>query len=161
MPQLDPSTFLPQLFWLAVIFGALYYVMSRVALPRVASVLEERRGRIAGDLDQAAHLRAKAEEALAAYEQGLAEARMRAEALARETRDRLNAESEERRKTLEAQLSARLAEAEARIGEVKQQAMNNVRAIAAEAAETFVEQLIGEKPDRGSVEAAVDTVMAA
>ena len=161
MPQLDPSTFLPQLFWLAITFGALYYVMSRVALPRVASILEERRSRIAGDLDQAAHLRAKAEEALAAYEQGLAEARMRAEALARETRDRLNADSEERRRVLEAQLSARLAEAETRIGEVKQQAMNNVRAIAAEAAETIVEQLIGEKPDRSAVEAAVDRAMAA
>ncbi len=107
MPQLDPAVFLPQIFWLAIIFGLLYLVMSRVALPQVASVLEERRNRIAADLDQAAQFRAKAEEALAAYEQGIAEARKRAETLAREARDRLNAEAEERRKVLEAQLAAR------------------------------------------------------
>ena len=155
MPQLDPSTFLPQLFWLAIIFGLLYFVMSRVALPEIAAVLEERRKRIAGDLDRAADLKARADEAVAAYEQRLAEARMRAEALARETRDRLNAEAEERRKALEAQLNERLAAAEARIQTLKTQAMSSVQAIAAEAAGTIVEQLTGDRPAPGAVEAAL------
>ena len=155
MPQLNSAVFLPQLFWLAVIFGLLYFVMSRVALPEIAAVLEERRKRIAGDLDRAADLKAKADEAVAAYEQRLAEARMRAEALARETRDRLNAEAEERRKALEAQLNERLAAAEARIEALKSQAMSNVRTIAAEAAGAIVEQLTGDRPAPAAVETAL------
>ena len=155
MPQLNPAVFLPQLFWLAIIFGLLYAVMARVALPQIAAVLEERRGRIAGDLDRAADLKAKADAAVAAYEQRLAEARLRAEALARETRDTLNAEAEERRKALEAELNERLAAAEARIEALKREAMSNVRAIAAEAAGSIVERLTGDRPAPGAVEAAL------
>ena len=155
MPQLNSAVFLPQLFWLAIIFGLLYLVMSRVALPEIAAVLEERRKRIASDLDRAADLKAKADEAVAAYEQRLAEARMRAEALARETRDTLNAEAEERRKALEAELNGRLAAAEARIEALKREAMSNVRTIAAEAAGTIVEQLTGDRPATAAVEAAL------
>ena len=75
MPQLDISTFPPQLFWLAVTFIVLYLLMSRLGLPRVTAIIEARRKRLDDDLSRAAEVRAEAEATVAAYQRTLAEAR--------------------------------------------------------------------------------------
>ena len=102
MPQLETGDYGPQLVWLAITFIALYLVMSRIALPRVASVVDNRRDRIANDLDTAARLRQETDEVIAAYEQELAEARNKAHRIAAETREKLNAEFAEERARIEA-----------------------------------------------------------
>ena len=60
LPQLNPDFFSPQLIWLGISFITLYYLMSKVALPKVAEVLEERQERITNDLDRAGNLRRQA-----------------------------------------------------------------------------------------------------
>ena len=68
MPQLDVSTFTPQLVWLAISFIALYLLMSRLALPRVDAIIEARRKRMDDDLARAAAIKAEAEAVIAAYQ---------------------------------------------------------------------------------------------
>src|SRR5262245_30255406 len=97
-PPFEKETFASQLVWLAVCFVLLYLLMAKVALPRVGSIIDARRNRIEGDLGEANRLKVSADEAMAAYEKSLAEARNRAQALAAETRDRLNAEADKSRK---------------------------------------------------------------
>ena len=82
MPQFDPDTFAPQLIWLAITFIGLYFVMARMALPRIGNAIEHRRDRIANDLDQAQALKEATDRAIASYEERLAEARSRAHSLA-------------------------------------------------------------------------------
>jgi F-type H+-transporting ATPase subunit b len=101
-------------------------------------------------------MKTRAEEAGAAYEKSLAEARARAQALAQSTRAKLGAESEAKRKALEADLSARLAQAEAAIAVTKNQAMSNVRGIARETTVAIVERLTGRAPSPQAVDAALD-----
>ena len=91
MPQLNPAFFPTQLFWLAVCFVVFFLLMWRLALPRVATIMQQRQERIAGDLDRAAQLKRDAEEVVAAYEASLAEARAKAQALYRETSDAISA----------------------------------------------------------------------
>jgi F-type H+-transporting ATPase subunit b len=130
--------------------------MSRVALPRIGSILEERRQRISSDLAQAQRLKDESDAAVAAYEKALAEARARAQALVSDSRQRQAAEAEARRKELEAALNARIGEAEKAVANVKAAAMVNVRGIATEAAAAIVERLIGSAPaSRETVAAAV------
>jgi F-type H+-transporting ATPase subunit b len=155
MPQLDYHDWAPQLVWLAISFAALYLIMARLALPRIATVLEERRDRIATDLDQAEQLKKQTEEAIAAYEQALAEARARAHAIAQETRDKLGAEVEAERAEVEATLAETLAEAEARIQASKDTALAHVDEVAAETAEMIVKQLVGGKVTKAEVKSAV------
>ena len=100
MPQLEVSTFVPQLFWLAITFGLLFLLMAKLGLPRVGGLLEARRKRIDDDLAQAAQLKAEAEAALAAYQQTMAAARAQAQAAVKETTDRLAAEAAERQRQL-------------------------------------------------------------
>ena len=155
-PPFDPSTFPSQLVSLAIAFVALYLIVSRIALPRVGGVIEARQKAIDGDLAQAQNLKDESEAALRAYENDLAAARTRAQAISTETRDKLNAASEAERKTLEDQLAHKLADAEKTIAATRSSAMSNVRGIAADAASAIVQRLTGIAPDGKSVEAAVD-----
>jgi F-type H+-transporting ATPase subunit b len=155
-PPFASETFASQLLWFAITFGLLYVVMSRVALPRVAAVLEKRSSRLAGDLDEAQRLKAESEAAAEAYERSLFEARSRAKAIAKETRDKLNAETDARRKALEAELRAKLEVAESALRARSAEAMGNVRTISAEAAAAIIERLTGRVPDRAALETALD-----
>lgn len=158
-PPFDATTYPSQLIWLAITFGALYLLMSRVALPRIATILEERHDRIADDIEEANRLKAESEAAQRAYEAALASARSKAQGIAGETRDKLSAESEASRKSLEAELNAKLSAAEAQIASTKTAAMANVRDIAVEAAGAIVNTLTGEAPAPQAVESAVDTAI--
>lgn len=142
-PPFDGSTFGGQLLWLAITFGALYLLMSRVALPRIGSILETRRTRIEGDLKEAERLRQETEKAAAAYEAALAEARQNAHAIAEETRAGIKADIDGRRADVEAQLAKRVADAEARILADKTAALANVGTIAADTAQALVAKISG------------------
>ena len=155
-PPFDSSTFASQLVSLLIAFVALYLIASKIALPRVGSVLDARANAIEGDLAAAQKLKDESDAALKAYEAELAAARSRAQAISTETREKLNAASEAERKTLEARLSVKLAEAEKTIAATREAAMRNVRGIAAEAAAAIVRQLTGMLPDGKAVDSAVD-----
>ena len=155
-PPFETQTYGGQLLWLAITFGLLYLLLSRLVLPRLTGIIEGRRETIARDLDDAAAMKTRAEEAGSAYDKALGEARARAQALAQETRNQLTAESDTKRKALEADLASRLAEAEASIAATKSQAMSNVRGIARDTASAIVERLTGRAPSPQTVEAALD-----
>lgn len=159
-PPLKTETFAGQLVWLAITFVLLYVLLSRMVLPRLGGILEHRRSTIAKDLDDAAAMKQRAEDAGAAYEKALAEARSRAQVLAQETRSKLAAESDAKRKVLEADLGKRLAEAEAVIAAKKTQAMGNVRGIASDISIAIVERLTGKAPSAQTIEDALDNVKA-
>jgi F-type H+-transporting ATPase subunit b len=158
-PPFNRETFPSQLFWLAICFVLLYLITARLVQPRVAGILDSRRNRIAGDLAEASRFKAESEQAIAAYEKALADARTRAQTIASETRDRLQAEADRNRKSLEEQLNTRLAEAEKQIAATKSAAMTNVRGIATEAAAAIVTRLTGVAAPDAKVTAAVDAVL--
>lgn len=144
LPQLNSHHFLPQLFWLAATFVALLFVMSKIALPRVGEVLEERRDRIKRDLDAAARLKAETDKALADYEKALTDARSSASGIAKETRERLASETETERHRVDEQIAAKLREADKRIAVTKSKATSAIGDIATDTARAVVEKLIGQ-----------------
>ena len=156
-PPFDTQYWAPQIIWLAIVFGALYLLMSKIALPRVGEIIQTRQQKIANDLDMAHKARSDADAASAAHDRQLAEARAKAQATAQDTQAKLAAQSDDRRKTLEAELSAKLAAAEAQIGEMKSRAMTNVDEIARDAAAAIVEHITGTPADRARIAAAVAT----
>jgi F-type H+-transporting ATPase subunit b len=154
-PPFQKDTFASQLVWLVLIFGLLYLLMSRIALPRIGRIMAARSERIEADLAEARRLKDESDAAIAAYEKALADARARAQALANETRERYAREAEAARKTLDAELNSRIAEAEGVIAAKRAEAMANVQGIAVEAAAAIVERLIGQAPSRADVAGAV------
>jgi F-type H+-transporting ATPase subunit b len=160
MPQLEVSTFLPQLVWLAITFVVLYLLMARIGLPRVGGAIDARRRRIDDDLARAAQLKTEAEAVLAAYQETLARARAEAQTAMKQTIDRMAAQAAERQGQLSETLARQTAEAERQIAGAKQKALSEMHEIAAEVARSVTEKVTGSAADRASLAAAVDRAIA-
>jgi len=154
-PPFDSANFASLLIWLALTFGLLYWLMSKLALPRVKGILDARAGKINGDLGVAGAKRKEADQAAADHQKTLADARTKAQALAQETYARLADEAEAKRHALEADLASKLSAAEAQIEATKAKAMGNVEQIAKETASAIVEHLTGKPADPESIAAAI------
>ena len=160
MPQFEQvEFFLSQLFWLAVIFTGLYFVMARVALPRVAEVLEERSERLAEDLERAEKLRQEAEEVVAGYEAALSKARSEAAGVLSETGKEIQALTAKREAEFAKELARKTAAAEARIAAAKAEAQAQVRDIALEATIDITARLVGSPAEQAAVSDTVDDVL--
>jgi F-type H+-transporting ATPase subunit b len=154
-PPFEPEYYPSQLLWLAITFGLFYLFLKRVVMPRIGTILEVRRDRIAQDLDHAARMKDEADEAIAAYEQELAEAKSKANEIGQQARDAAKADAEAERRRVEADLEVKLEDAETRIASIKQSALKDVGTIAEETAAVIVQELVGGKPDKAAVSAAV------
>jgi F-type H+-transporting ATPase subunit b len=155
MPQFDPSSFPSQIFWLVVSFVALYLVVSRLAVPRIAEVLEQRRRLVQDDIDRAAALKAETDQAIAAYEQAMAEARSQAQDHVRAIAAEVKALADKRTAEVTEAVNAQIAAAEARIAKARAESLDGIRQTAVESARAVVAKLAGLTPEAGAVEAAV------
>jgi F-type H+-transporting ATPase subunit b len=154
-PPFETANFMPMLIWLALSFGLLYLLMSKIALPRVENILRARADKISNDISEANAFRLESEKAAAQHDKTIADARAKALALAQETHERLNAETETKRAAQERELNVKLAAAEAQIAQMKTKAMGNVEAIANETAAAIVEHITGKPADPKAIKAAI------
>jgi len=143
MPQLDVNAWPPQLFWLAVTFLVLYFIISKIVIPRTGGVIEGRKNQIDSDLASAQRFKAETGKAVAEYEKALAAARDRAHAIAREARDKLNGEVEKERGKLDGELAEKIAAAEGSIQATRNKALAGVGALATDIAADIVSRLTG------------------
>lgn len=156
MPQLDFSTFPNQIFWLVVTLGVLYWVLSRVALPRIAAVLSDRQGAVTGDLMAAEEFKQKAKEAEAAYEKALSDARGEAQKIVAANRAEIQKELDAAIAHADAEIGARTAESEKRIAEIREAAASDARVVARDVTAELV-KTFGGSVDDGAVDQAVDS----
>lgn len=154
MPQLDPSTFSNQIFWLVVTLVVIYFVLSRIALPRIAAVLAERQGTITNDIAAAEDLKAKAADAEAAYQQALIDARAEANRIAEATRAEIKAELDTALAKADEEIAAKTKEGEAAIAEIRDNAKASIEEVAKATAQELVSAL-GGKADAKAINAAV------
>lgn len=158
MPQLDFTTFGNQMFWLVVTLIVIYFVLSRVALPRIAAILAERQGTITNDIAAAEDLKVKAQEAEAAYEQALADARAEAQRIAGEAKAAIQADLDVAIQKADAEIAAKAAESEKAIAEIRAGAQKAIKDVAKDAAKEVV-AVMGGKADARSITAAVTARM--
>ncbi len=154
MPQLDFSTFPNQIFWLVVALVAIYLLLSRVALPRIGAVLAERRGAITNDIARAEMLKQQAEEAEAAYQKALTDARAEASRIIDKTKVEMQEQLDIALQKADAEIAARAAESERRLAEIRDSAAAAVEEVARDTAREVVSAL-GAKADGRSINAAV------
>jgi len=155
MPQLCDAWFANQIFWLVVALAAIYFILTRVALPRMGAVLAERQGTISNDLAAAEDLKRQAEDAEAAYETALADARAEAQRIGQEARDAIKGDLDEAIAKADEKIAERTAESERAIAEIREGATGSVREVAREVANEIV-QALGGNADQAAIDAAVD-----
>ncbi|MFV0472673.1 MAG: F0F1 ATP synthase subunit B', partial [Pikeienuella sp.] len=148
---LDFASYPSQIFWLLVSLVVLFLILKNVALPRISAGLEERSDAIEDDLDRAADFRKKAEEAEAAYDKALADARAKAQEIAQKTRDEIQKEVDEAVAKADAEIAARAAEREKRIDAIR---ASPLEAVEEDAAETDGAEIDSVAPGMGDDKAA-------
>jgi len=158
MPQLCFDWWPNQIFWLVLTLVAIYLVLSRIALPRIAAVLAERAGTITNDIAAAEELKLKAREAEATYEKALADARAEAQRIVAETRAEIQEQLDAELAKADAEIAARTAESEKTIAEIQASALDSVKEVAKDVAKDIVTAM-GGKGDARSVTAAVTARM--
>ena len=158
MPQLDFSTWGNQIFWLVITLIVIYFVLSRVALPRIASVLAERQDTITNDIAAAEDLKAKAQAAEAAYDKALVDARAQAQNIVAETKAGIQADLDAAIAKADAEIAVKAAEGEKAIAEIRANAMASVKDVAKDTAKEIVAAM-GGKADAKSITAAVTARM--
>ena len=155
MPQLDFATFPNQIFWLVVSITVLYFIISKVALPRIGSVIEDRHNAVANDIEQAAEFKRKAEDAEAAYNAALAEARAEAMRIAGEAKAEIKADVDAAIAKADAEISAKSAESAVRIDEIRASALKSIEEVAGVAANDIVAAIMPSASDDKALKAAV------
>lgn len=155
MPQFDTATFASQIFWLVVFFVLIYVFVWRIALPRIASTLENRQRKIGDDLARAGELADQSDEVMAAYEARLAAARANAHEELHAAATRAAAEADRQNAVLAEKLAASAIAARQRIAEESAATAGNIAEIAEDIARQVVERLIGGAPDSDAVRSAV------
>ncbi|WP_375616344.1 F0F1 ATP synthase subunit B [Bartonella sp. AP58NXGY] len=157
-PPFDFVHFGSHFFWLAISFGFFYLFISRVIAPRIGGVIETRRDRIASDLDQAMRMKQESDTVVETYERKLAEARLKAHAIAQAAGEELKGKVEFERKEIEESLEKKLADAEKQIAKIRDKAMQNVGSIAEEVSIEIVKKLIDVDISKETVRSVVKTV---
>jgi len=67
MPQLNTEFWASQIFWLILIFSILYIIIWKIFLPKITDIIENRKSRIIGDLNETQKLKENAEKKLSEY----------------------------------------------------------------------------------------------
>ncbi len=155
LPQLDFSTFPNQIFWLLVTLGVLYWMLSRIALPRIAAVLSDRQGAITGDLMAAEEFKQKAKEAEAAYDAALAEARSEAQKIVAANKAEIQKQLDAAIADADAEIAARTAESEKRIGEIRASSEADAKSVAKDVTADLL-RAFGGNVDQGQIDGAVE-----
>jgi F-type H+-transporting ATPase subunit b len=159
MPQLDFSLYPNLIFWLVVALIALYLILSRVALPRIGTVLAERNDAITNDIEMAALFKRRAEEAEAGYNAALAKARDEAHGIAAEARAQIDKELAGLMAKADAEIAAKTAESEGRIREIRGSAARSVEEVARDTAGEIVRTFLPAAADDAAIDAAIATRM--
>ena len=157
-PPFDPTYFPSQLFWLAITFGVLYWVLASMILPRLSANLERRSDTIADDLEEAARLNEQAEEAKQTLEVSLAQARAKARETASKAEASMAEEIAAETRKVDIAIDKKLEIAEARINEVRAEAMANVQTVASDATTSILAKL-GMSANANDVANAVKTAI--
>ena len=158
LPQLDVTTFANQIFWLIITLLVLYWVVAKIALPRIGSVLSDRQGAMTGDLMAAEEFKLKAKEAEAAYDKALADARSEAGKIVAANRAEIQKELDAAIAHADAEIAARTAESEQRIRQIRDSADNDAREVARDVTAELV-RAFGGTVDQAAVDQAVDNRM--
>ena len=153
MPQLDFSTFLPQIFWLFISLSFLYIILSRYALPRISDVIEERKDIIAQDIDSAKEYSEESEKAIEELNLKLSEAKTSSQNLINKSIQDIKEDSEIKKSSLIKEINNEISEAEGEIKEKKETALDEISSISESLAIEMLENLSVGEIDKGKITA--------
>ena len=155
MPQLDPTYWASQGFWLILIFTLLYLALSKLFIPKIKNSIDDRENRIKDDLDEAQKLKGVAETKLKEYEISIENAKKDVQKILFESKNKLNSEIQNKKKTFEKEIETEIKNAEKEIESFKKDSLESISKISEEITSKIIENISGEPMNQSSVKATV------
>jgi len=155
MPQLDPTYWASQAFWLILIFTLLYLALSKMFIPKIKESIDDRENKIKDDLDEAQKLKLIAEEKLKEYEITIENSKKEVQKIIFESKNKLNSEIQNKKREIEKEIELEVKSAEREIEDLKKESLASIVAISEEMASKVIEMVSGEQLNQSSVKAAV------
>ena len=155
MPQLDPTYWASQAFWLILIFSLLYLTLSKMFIPKIKESIDDRENKIKDDLDEAQKLKLVAEEKLKEYELTIEDAKKEVQKIIFESKNKLSAEIQNKKKIFEKEIETEIKKTEQEIENLKKESLASITVISEEITSKIIEKVSGEPLNQSSIKAAV------
>jgi len=155
MPQLDPTYWASQAFWLILIFTALYLALANLFIPKIKNSIDNRENKIKDDLDEAQELKNLAEQKHKEYELSIENAKKEVQKIIFESKNKLNLEIQNKKKKIEKEIDIEIKNAEKEIENLKKNSLKNIEGISEEITSKVIEQILGEPMNQSSIKATI------
>ena len=155
MPQLDPTYWASQAFWLILIFTLLYLALSKMFIPKIKESIDDREKKIKDDVDEAQELKSVAEQKLKEYEITIENAKKEVQKILLESKNKLSSDIQNKKKNFEKELELEVKSAEQEIKNFKKESLASIAVISEEMTSKVIEMVSGEPLNQSSVKAAV------
>ena len=158
MPQLDPTYWASQAFWLILIFSILYISIAKFYLPKIKSNLDDRENKIKDDLDDANKFKELSEIKFKEYEKILEDAKKEVIKIHIDQKNLLDKDIQSKKATIEKEIENEILKAQKEINELKKNSVSDIRFISENIASNIIENISGDKLNESSIKAAVEDV---
>ena len=158
MPQLNPEFWASQIFWLILIFSGLYIIMWKIFLPRISDIIENRKSRIIGDLNETQKLKENAEKKLREYNKIIEDTKKEAKKIIEDNKKKLENDIKNKKQKFNEEIEKELMSAEKEIKSLKKLSISSINKIAAEVSSEVIKQLVGTSVNMSNVSAIVEDI---
>ena len=159
MPQLDPTYWASQVFWLTIIFSAIYFLIAKIFVPKIKGNIDARESQIRKDIDEANTLKEEADRKLQKYNSLIDEAKLEARKILSEGRKKINEDIQSKKEQIEKDIQKETLEATKEIEKFKINSLNKVNIISEEIISEIIQDIFKEDLNKSSIKATVSEVM--
>ena len=158
MPQLDPTYWASQAFWLILVFSVLYISIAKFFLPKIKKNLDNRESKIKEDLDEANNLKLLSETKLKEYQITLENSKKEVIKILLESKKKLDKDIQNKKETMEKEIEIEISKAQKEILNLKKNSINSINIISQEIASNIIEKISGDKLNESSIKATIDDI---
>ena len=158
MPQLDPTYWASQAFWLILIFAILYIAISKFYLPKIKDNLDNRENKIKEDLDNANKFKDQSEAKFKEFELIMENAKKEVSKIHLDSKNILNKDIQSKKETIEKEIDKEILKAQKEILEIKKNSISSVQNISENIAANIIENISGDKLNESSIKATIEDV---
>ena len=158
MPQLDPTYWASQAFWLILMFSILYILIAKFFLPKIKNNLDYRKNKIKEDLDEANNLKSLSEKKFKEYEKIIENSKKEVSKILLESKKNLDKDIKTKKDAIEKEIEDEVSKVQKEIFKLKKDSITSINNISQEIASNIIEKLSGEKLNESSVKAMVEDI---
>ena len=158
MPQLNPEFWISQIFWLTLIFGALYVLLSKFILPKISNNLETRKSQIVENIESAEKQRKESDQKIKDYENIINEVKIEAKNIFNQAREKILKDINNKKESLKKEIDQEIKKAETEILELKNKSPEKINKIAIETSADLIKKIVGVQVNNSNISAIVEDI---